>query len=153
MTFVQNIIDAVRNIRGEMGIPPSQEINVKMRASQEHKPESMERLKGYLHRLARVSSLTMVHDGARPKHSASAVVNGEEIFVPLEGIIDIELEQARLKKEIDRISGMLEGIRNKLQNKNFTGKAPPEIVQKEQEKLENFTKTREKLEKSYEALK
>ncbi len=152
MAFVQRVIESLRNIRGEMGIAPSKEISVVMKMGHARTPESLQPYQGYLERLARVASLSFLSDGARPKLSASAVVEGEELFVPLEGLIDIEREKARLKKEIDRVSDLVTGIRKKLGNQNFIAKAPPEVVDKEKEKLDNFGQTLEKLEKNYDAL-
>ena len=152
MAFVRNVIEAIRNIRGEMGIAPSKEISVVMMMSDARSPESIKRYEGYLQRLARVRSLSFIRDAIRPKRSASAVVAGEEIFVPLEGIIDLDLERARLQKEIQRVSGMLEGISNKLNNPSFVEKAPKDVVDKERDKLEIFSKTLEKLENNFRAL-
>jgi valyl-tRNA synthetase len=67
-------------------------------------------------------------------------------------LIDVEVEKARLKKEIDRLSGMLNGIRNKLNNDSFVAKAPKDVVEKEKEKQATFEMNLEKLQKSYEAL-
>jgi len=82
----------------------------------------------------------------------SAVVDGEELFVPLGGLIDIEHERTRLGKEIDRLTGMVAGVRAKLESQAFVGKAPAEIVQREREKLQNFTLTLAKLQKNLHAL-
>ena len=84
----------------------------------------------------------------RPKLCASSVVDGAELFIPLEGLIDIAQEQARLQKDIERVSGMLEGVQRKLNNENFVERAPKEVVDREREKLENFAHTLEKLEKN-----
>ena len=152
MSFVQNVIETLRAIRGEMGIPPSQEISLVMKMSDRRPEESVRRYEGYLQRLARVTSLSFLTDGARPKLSASAVVQGEELFVPLAGIIDIEREKDRLRKEMERLTTTLNGIRSKLANPSFVEKAPKEIVEKEREKLENFQTTLEKLEKNFSIL-
>jgi valyl-tRNA synthetase len=152
MRFVQDVIDALRNIRGEMNIAPSKEISLVMKLSGERRAESIERYAGYLKRLARVTSLTFVQDSARPNVAASAVVQGEELFVPLEGLIDIEAEKARLKKEIDRVAGLVKTVQSKLSNSGFTDKAPKEVVEKEREKLNNFAATVEKLQRSFDAL-
>jgi valyl-tRNA synthetase len=152
MQFVQNVIESVRNIRGEMSIAPSKEISLVVKLSDERRAESVERYSGYLKRLARVSSLSFLKDSSRPKLAASAVVQGEELFVPLEGLIDIEVEKARLKKEIDRVSGLLKSGQAKLSNSSFVDKAPKDVVEKEREKLNNFEETLGKLERSYAAL-
>jgi valyl-tRNA synthetase len=79
-------------------------------------------------------------------------VDGEELFVPLEGLIDIGIEQARLKKEIERVESLVKGITGKLKNPSFVEKAPKEVVEKEQEKLQNMSETLIKLKKNFEAL-
>jgi valyl-tRNA synthetase len=153
MAFVQSVIESVRNIRGEMGIAPSKEIALMMKLSPSRSVERLRAYEGYLQRLARVNTLSILSDGARPKLAASAVVQGEELFVPLEGLIDIEVEKARLQKEIDRVTGLLRGIRGKLGNESFVAKAPREVVEKEREKQATFETNLEKLMKNYDALR
>ncbi|MBI5475062.1 MAG: valine--tRNA ligase [Ignavibacteriae bacterium] len=152
MVFVQNVIESLRTIRGEMGIAPSKDISLHMRLTDERTAESVEQYAGYFKRLARVSSLTFIKDSSRPKPSASAVVQGEELFVPLEGLIDLEVERARLQKEIDRIADLLRSVEAKLNNPKFVDKAPKDVVEKEHEKLKNFGNTIEKLQQSFDAL-
>ncbi len=152
MLFVQNVIESLRNIRGEMSIAPPKEISLVVKLSGNRTAKSVEKYSGYLQRLAKVTSLTFLHDSPRPKLSASAVVQGEELFIPLEGLIDIEVEKARVKKEIARVSGLLGGVQSKLANAGFVDKAPKEVVEKEREKLSNFSQTLEKLERNYSAL-
>jgi valyl-tRNA synthetase len=153
MGFVQRAIESLRTIRGEMSIPPAKEITLAMHLSGHHTRESVEPYAGYFQRLARVTALTFLESPTRPRHSASAVVDGEELFIPLEGIIDLDFERTRIQKEVDRMTRMVEGVKNKLGNENFTSRAPADIVQNEREKLENFSRTLEKLQKSLEALR
>jgi valyl-tRNA synthetase len=152
MAFMQKVIDSVRNIRGEMGIPPGREISLVVRSSGPARADQMSRYAGYLRQLARVSSFEATQNGSRPRHAASAVVEGEEIFVPLEGIIDLEVERARLGKEITRVSGLLEGSAKKLASEGFVQRAPEEVVRKEQDKVDRLTKDLEKLRRNLEAL-
>jgi valyl-tRNA synthetase len=148
MAYVQGVIEAVRTIRGEMSIPPSKEITLVMTAGAAHPPGEVRRYEGYMLRLARVTSLSIIEPGLRPPLSATAVVEGEEIFVPLEGVIDLDLERNRLRREIERVTGMLKGIAAKLGNTDFTGKAPPEVVGKEREKQAAFEASLAKLSRS-----
>jgi valyl-tRNA synthetase len=148
MAFVQQVIESLRTLRSEMGIPPGKEITLLMRTGPGHSHESVRRYQGYLQRLARVRSLEFLTTGPRPRLAASVVVEGEELYVPLEGLIDIDLERARVQKEIDRVAGILEGVRRKLSNENFVEKAPKDVVEKEREKLDTFGQTLEKLEKN-----
>jgi len=69
----------------------------------------------------------------KPKASASAVINDCEIFIPLEGLIDLEIERQRLQKEITRLEGLLAGIEKKLSNEKFVANAAPEVVEKKEQ--------------------
>jgi valyl-tRNA synthetase len=63
-------------------------------------------------------------------------------------VIDLDLERNRLRREIDRVTGMLNGVAAKLANPEFTGKAPPEVVGKEREKHAAFEANLAKLSRS-----
>jgi valyl-tRNA synthetase len=133
MEFVQNIITAIRNIRGEMNIAPSKVINVFIKTNVV-KPHQVE----YIKKLARVENLIADPDLVKPKASASAVIKDCEIFVPLEGLIDLSIERTRLKKEIERFEGSLAGINKKLSNEKFIQNAAPDVVEKERKKKEEW---------------
>src|SRR5690554_1842266 len=129
MEYVQDVITALRNIRGEMNIPPSKQINAFIKSSQvaEHQLD-------YIKKLARVEEIRISNDITKPKASASAVVKETEIYVPLEGLIDLDVERNRLQKEIARLEKSLEGIEKKLSNEKFVKNAAPEVVEKERMK-------------------
>ncbi|MEX2089517.1 MAG: valine--tRNA ligase, partial [Bacteroidota bacterium] len=152
MAFVQNVISAVRNIRGENNIPPSKEIAVLIRSGNPGNLAVFATYEKYLKKLARVSSIETIGSGVKPKLASSAVVQGTEVFVPLEGLIDPGAERARLEKEIARLESAVEGIRKKLSNSQFVDRAPQEVVQKEREKMENFHSSIDKLRLNMEQL-
>jgi valyl-tRNA synthetase len=129
MEFVQSIITSVRNIRGEMNIPPSKALMIYLKTSNV-KPEQL----GYIKRLARAEEVIVDNHLSKPKASVSSVIKGCEIFIPLEGVIDLGLERTRLEKEIERVEATLAGINKKLTNTNFVQNAPKEIVEKEEQK-------------------
>jgi valyl-tRNA synthetase len=106
----------------------------------------------YLKKLARVGSIDVISPTWVPKLAASAVVDGTEIFIPLEGLIDISAERARLEKEIARLQQLVESIEKKLGNPQFVERAPKEVVQKERDKQANFLLSLEKLKKNLEQL-
>ena len=145
MAFVQGLIEAVRTIRSDMSIPPSAEVALTVTASPAHPAHELRRYEGYLQRLARVARVEHAPQGARPPLSATAIVEGEELFIPLAGLIDLEREQGRLAKELQRVDAMLQSIRSKLSSEAFTGRAPADVVAREREKLASFETTREKL--------
>ncbi len=152
MAFVQNVINAVRNIRGENNILPSSEVRVHVRPAAQHRALVFEEYAQYLKRLARVEQVDFISPTWVPKLAASAVVNGAEIFVPLEGIIDVSAERRRLEKEITRLEQLVESIEKKLGNPQFVERAPKEVVQKEREKEENVKTSLEKLRRNLEQL-
>jgi valyl-tRNA synthetase len=162
LNFVIKVVEAVRNIRGELNVAPSKQIEVHMHLhgeKDEKFPESANNLQGllsYIDRLCRAKTVTTwdseLKKFERPKASASAVVDGTEIFIPLEGIIDLDAERKRLDKEITRLQGLIDSIDRKLANPSFVDKAPKEVVEKEREKQKNITMNMEKLKISLEQL-
>jgi valyl-tRNA synthetase len=140
MEFVQDIITGLRNIRGEMNIPPSKMITVFIKSSKvaEHQKE-------YIKKLARAEEVKAGSDIEKPKFAASAVVKGTEIFVPLGNLLNKELEKNRIEKEISRIEGSLNNIERKLSNEKFVSNAAPEVVEKEKFKKKEWEATLEKL--------
>jgi len=88
----------------------------------------------------------------KPKITASAVVRQHEIFVPLEGLIDVAVERQRLKKEYDRVLREFDSSHRKLNNEDFLSKAKPEVVEREREKSEALATTKEKLQRNLELL-
>jgi valyl-tRNA synthetase len=148
MSFVQECINAIRNIRGELSVPPSREISLLVRFADETKSAVVTKYEGYFRRLARVSSIGVHGPGNKPPQSASAVVAGGEIFVPLGGLIDLDAERKRIEKELNHALAMLGNTEKKLQNQSFVDKAPPQIVEQERSKLESFKMTVEKLQSS-----
>jgi len=152
MAFVQNIISAVRNIRGENNIPPSKEIPLQLIVPSKDQRTILGSYEGYIRKLCKVTGITNITAAQKPKLSSSAVVDGVELFVPLEGIIDPDVERKRLEKEITRIQGMLDGIGKKLKNPQFTGRAPKEVVDKEREKEKTFRDNMEKLKENLKQL-
>ena len=80
------------------------------------------------------------------------MVSGAEIYVPLEGIIDVDKERARLKKELDKLTGFLERTGKKLQNEAFLAQAPAEVVAAEKTKQTDYQSRVDKLTRSLEQL-
>jgi valyl-tRNA synthetase len=140
MEIVENIVTALRNIRGEMNIPPSKKIDVLLKTN-----EVKERQIDYIKKLAKVEELKAGENITKPKASASAIVKSSEIYVPLEGLIDLDVERQRLQKEITRLEGSLAGIEKKLSNEKFVSGAPAEVVEKERTKQRDWQENLRKL--------
>ncbi|MCX5686411.1 MAG: valine--tRNA ligase, partial [Candidatus Omnitrophica bacterium] len=85
----------------------------------------------FIKQLTRVEHL-LIGKVTKPKNAAVSVVGSLEVYVPLEGLIDFGKEKARLSKEEARIGGEIKAIAARLRDKNFTKKAPKEVVEKQE---------------------
>ena len=95
--------------------------------------------------MASVTDLTVEPAAEKPKASASVVVGRCEVFVPLAGMIDLEQERERLRKEIEEKEGFLKSVEQKLNNEQFVTKAPNEVVERERQKKKDATAELERL--------
>ncbi len=146
---VIGIVDAIRNIRGEMNVPfkvvlEDVEIGSLDRAAAGTVRDELSRI----HRLANVRDAVVHMDGAPPsKRPASAVAVGDgfEVRVGLAGAVDVAAETARIVKEIEKIENDLGGIERKLANPNFVQKAPAEVVEKDRARADELREKRDKL--------
>jgi valyl-tRNA synthetase len=142
------VITSIRNIRGEMNIPPSTRVNVILFSNDQSELDRMKEFGAYIEELARAENVTYQHGGDRPKKAAASVVGDVEIFVPLAGIINIEEEIKRLEKEIKKATKEIAFIQKKLDNEDFVSRAPEAVVEKEKEKFRTFQSKLEKLDES-----
>ena len=148
MKIVENIVTALRNIRGEMNIPPSKKINVLLKSNEVDEGQI-----DYIKKLAKIEELKAGENITKPKASASAIVKSAEIYVPLEGLIDLDVERQRLQKEITRLEGSLARIEKKLSNEKFVNGAPKEVVEKERAKQRDWQEKLRKLKENLSNLK
>jgi valyl-tRNA synthetase len=152
MRMVMDLIMAIRNIRGEMNIAPSLQIRAVVKVENEDLGRQLEKSSGYVKTLARLSELRIGTSEAKPRSVATGVIRGAEVYVPLEGILDLAQERDRLKKEMAKISKDIEVFSKKLSNKSFVEKAPKDVVEKDTAKLEEFKEKQRKLEQSLKSL-
>ncbi len=138
--FLQELVTAIRNIRGELNIPPVRRINLVLKTDKVT-PLQVE----YLKSLVRTENVTVDANASKPAASASGVIKDCEIFVPLQGIIDLEDERERIGKELARLEGALKGVEKKLSNEKFVNNAPKDVVEKEKTKQKDWSEKIEKL--------
>ena len=139
-TLVQEMVTAVRQVRAQYNVPPSKAIDARVRvggADAEATVAALESARGDLERLAGLGTLQIGVDLDKPKASAAVVVDRHEVFVPLAGMIDLDVERDRLRKEIDAKRGFLGGVEKKLRNEQFTSRAPEAVVDKERQKADD----------------
>ncbi|BBD09806.1 valine--tRNA ligase [Desulfovibrio ferrophilus] len=144
MELLTGVITSVRTIRAELNIKPSLELELLVKTACDEDAAFILEHQDLIRSLARVGSVSAGAEVEGPKASASNVVMGNELFVPLTGAVDFDAELARLDKEMGKIEKTLGGVEKKLSNKGFTDKAPAEVVEGERAKAVMF---REKLDK------
>ncbi|GFM35986.1 valine--tRNA ligase [Desulfovibrio psychrotolerans] len=145
MEMVQNVIVAVRTIKAELNISPSARMDMLIRTASDEAARLFDANTELMQFLARIGSVTLGGDVQAPKASASAVVAGNEIILPLSGHVNFEDEVARLEKEIGKVEKDLKQVTGKLRNESFVAKAPAEIVQKEKDRATELEATMETL--------
>jgi len=148
----KDIISAIRNIRGENNVKPSQKINAILKTTTHNESELIAGARSYIENLAKLSTLNIDSHPDIPKHVASAQIGTCEVHIPYEGLIDIHAEKARLEKEIQKTTKDIEIISRKLSNESFVNKAPAAIVEREKEKCEKEKIILTTLQKSLEKL-
>ena len=149
---IQNVVTAVRAVRAELNVPPSKKSDLYIRVNSEEFGKLLENHIDYFRSLIRVENLHAGVGVKKPPLSASAVISGAEIFVPLEGLIDIEVEKTRLEKELKNLGIQLEKVSRKLANADFRSNAPDDIIEREELKKEDYRERIEKLNKNLEQI-
>jgi valyl-tRNA synthetase len=145
MGLVIEVVTAIRNIRGEMNLPPGEQITAILRTGEEEVRRRLMRNRPFIQNLARVGDLLIGHDMKKPPYSAFAQVQNVEVFVPMDRS-RMEEELKRLQKEILKVEKDIAFVNKKLSNEQFLSKAPPEVVQEEKEKALGYHALRDKLE-------
>jgi valyl-tRNA synthetase len=148
MQVVMGVVSGVRNIRGEMNVPPSLLVEVTVQSADKEVRKLVEQRRDTIVNLCKAKTLDVMPLGERPRSCATCVFGNAIIFVSLEGVIDFELELGRLNKEINKITKELNGIDKKLNNEDFLEKAPQEVVEKVREKGQKLLAKRNKLEEN-----
>ncbi|MGD0916153.1 MAG: valine--tRNA ligase [Thermodesulfobacteriota bacterium] len=152
MGMVIEIITVLRNIRGEMNVPPGAQIAAILRAKDEEDERRISENQRFILHLAKVKDLKIGRKTEKPEYSAFSVIRGVEIFVPMDRS-RIEEEVSRLQKEILKIEKEIAFTEKKLSNKQFLSNAPPEVVEEVKEKALEYQTRSEKLEENLRKIK
>jgi len=152
MALVIEVVNALRNLRGEMNLPPGEQIMALFRTGSEEVEKRLRENQSFIQLLALVKKFSFGRDLEKPLYSAFAVVRDVEIFVPVDRS-RMEEEAKRLQKEIWRIEKESAFVMKKLSNEQFLSKAPLLIVQEVREKALEFHRQRGKLEESLNKIK
>ncbi len=153
MNTLIDVIRSVRTIRTEAGRPLSEEISLVLKPGNVELQNFLIENKDYIKRFTNPGDLVIDTDSERLVEAKTAVVPDVEIFVPLEGLIDIEEEIKRLRDEQEKWKSEVKRAEGKLANENFVSKAPENIVNEEREKLETYKNRLESVKAQIEEMK
>ncbi len=152
MESLQQLISAIRTIRSEMNIPPQRKARVLIRAEDQGIKELVEANGVFFHELAGVQEFEVGRDVERLEHAPRVILEGAEVFLPLEGLVDMAQERARLERELEEVRRALESSLRKLKDEQFLQRAPQEIVDKEKVKAKELRERTERLRKNLQIL-
>ncbi len=151
-SWLQEVIGAIRNIRGENNVPVSAQAEVRIKTADANRLKLVAAYDSYFAQLAKVKTLIAGPDMEKPALCGTAVVSGAEIYLVLDGLIDLSVERRRIEKEAERIEKFLGDIEKKLSNAQFVQNAPAEVVSREREKKDKFALQLEKLKENLKLL-
>jgi len=146
MLWVQDIIQSLRSIRSEMAISPAKGIPLLIKNANPHERNLFKKYLGTITVLCKLSSTHFIDKKETAALSASAVVGEIELLIPMADLINKDSELQRLSKELAKLEKDIALAEGKLNNKQFTDRAPEEIIVKEREKLSQAALARDKLE-------
>lgn len=141
MDLVFEAIVGIRAMRKDMNVPPGTKIDIHIKSINGFDRHNLQDNRNYVKLMADVAEIYIGDDVVKPAKSTASVVGNNEIFMPLEGIIDIEAERNRLVKKLDKLENIMTGCKRKLNNEQFLNRAPAEIVEKEKEKRQDLSST------------
>jgi valyl-tRNA synthetase len=151
LEWVKGVIIGVRNIRGEMNIPPKKSLTVMLQNGEAEDLRRMNDNAEFLKKLAKLDEVVWL-DNAEAPLSATQLVGSMKVLVPMAGLIDVAAEQQRLQREIDKAQQEYSRITGKLSNEQFVSKAPAAVVQQEQAKADAAKLTVETLQQQVDEL-
>ncbi len=146
MTQLKSLVDATRNLRGEMQISPSVRVPLIVEAADAAGKEQLHSFAQYVQALGKLSEVQIV-DALPESPAAVSIVGTTKLMLKVE--IDVAAERERLSKEIVRIEGEIAKVNGKLGNESFVARAPAAVVAQENERLVNFSATIAKLREQF----
>ncbi|PHS35775.1 MAG: valine--tRNA ligase [Alkaliphilus sp.] len=139
MELIMAAIRSIRNIRAEMNVAPSKKAKLLVFSKEEEVVKTIEEGSKFFMSLASTSEIQIIEDkNAIPNDAVSVVIEGAELFIPLDELIDFEKEKVRLNKEKDKLESEIKRVEGKLSNVGFVKKAPSQLIEEEKKKEIKF---------------
>ncbi len=152
MESFREVVGAVRTIRAELNVPQSARLTVLVKTSSRKLTNLIREKTEALNALTNVEAWQVGEDLSAPAGSARQVLADADLFVPLAEWIDIEVERARLRKELTQVEADLKKVEKNLGNAAFLKRAPRPVVEKEESKREEFVAKKKRLQANLAAL-
>ncbi len=143
--ILQELIVGIRSVKAEYNLTFKTDLNIVFRSSNEDILDFIKNQKEPIKFLAKISDIELSRNYKKKKGEVSVVLSEGELFINLEGLIDIEKEIKRLEKEKEKIEKKMAQIERKLENRNFFEKAPKEIVEKEKTEYKELKERLDKI--------
>ena len=135
--WLKAMVSALRRVRSELGVSPSRQVRLLLQAGTAADRARVERFAAQLQFLLRLEAIEWLAGDAQAPAAAAAIVGELKLLVPLEGLVDLDAERARLDKEIARVSAEKDKSEAKLAK--FTDKVPPAVVEQERQRLADWS--------------
>ena len=148
---VKELIRGIRNVKAELSIPPSTEVEVFVKTDDDKLLETIAKMTPAIKQMARVSQIHKTDEA--PAGSVSFFLPGVEVYVKVGQLIDVTKEIERIKKKLEKMAKEIEKLEKKLSNENFLTRAPKEVVEKNKEELKELKELHAKLSSTLEQLK
>ncbi|MBS1232870.1 MAG: valS, partial [Nitrospirae bacterium] len=153
MSYIIDAVMGIRTIRGELNISPSLNLSASIKTSSRSAETVLQDNIHYIKTLAKADTIEVGADIRKPDGSATVIKGSFEIYVNLQGVLNIASEIDRLKREKAKVDTTLVALNRKLFNEDFLQKAPKDIIEKEKAKHEELMKMRDKITDSIKMLK
>ena len=148
--WLKAMVSALRRVRSELGLSPSKQVGLLVRGGGDLECARLGRFDAQLRFLSRLSSIDVLQGD--PPAAAAARVGELDLFVPLEGLVDLDAERSRIDKELKKVEGELAKSQGKLASETFVANAPPAVVEQERVRLAEWTSQRDALKAQRERL-
>ncbi len=139
--WVMQFILGIRQIRGEMDISPGKPLPVLLQNAGATDRDRAARHATLLQRVGRIASVDVLGAADEPPAAATALLGDMRLLVPMQGLIDVAAERARLDKQMEKTAAELAKANGKLANEKFVNNAPAAVVTQERERVAEFEKT------------
>jgi valyl-tRNA synthetase len=138
-----SVVSEIRSVRSDMNVPAAAQIPLMIKDADPLMREWVQKYRSIIMQMARIKTIDLVD--SVPGGALQVIIQEATLALPVAEFIDLGQERARLQREIDKLSGEVEKIDQKLANENFVQNAPEDIVEEHRSRKQEFLSTQQKL--------